>query len=73
MPEGIAEIGSPTDVLIQAVKNVGQDHEGLDAGVPRLFCRRVGEVFAFEVGMLLKPACCCDYLKGISGSYKYLA
>jgi hypothetical protein len=39
--ESIPEIRRPVDVSAQALENVGQHHQGLDAGVPWLCGSRI--------------------------------
>ena len=71
--ECVAEVRSPAHVLIKLLQHIGQRYQGLDAGVPRLLCRRIDQRFVLQIGILAHPPSGFDDFEGISGCHQYLA
>jgi hypothetical protein len=63
--ERVAQIIHPSDILIETVQHVRKHHQGLHAGIPRLFRHRVSQRLALQLGILLEPAAGGDDFEGI--------
>lgn len=50
--EGIPQVRRPLDVVRKPFCHVRQSRQRLHAGVPRLFCHRIGQGFVFQVFVL---------------------
>jgi len=70
--ERVAQIGGPLDVVCQALYHVGQTSQGLDAWIPRLLRRSIGERFVLQSRVLRKPLLELDDLEGIRGCRQHL-
>jgi hypothetical protein len=63
----VAEVSSPLDVVGEALDDVGEGCEGLDAWIPGLLSDGVSESFVLQGGILFQPLMELNDLKGISG------
>jgi hypothetical protein len=69
----IAQIGGPGDVVIQALQNVGEHHQGLYARVPILLLRGLGETRSGEAGTPLEPLISLHHFQRIRAGHHDLA
>ena len=65
---GVAEGGSPGEVLVHVFKDRRKLCEGLYARVPGLLVDFFPQLFPLEGGVTMHPAVCLDNLSGIGGS-----
>jgi hypothetical protein len=70
--KGVAEVSRPLDIVSQALDQIGQGGQGLNAGVPRLLGHSIGERFVLQARILCKPLLKLDNLERIRGSGKSL-
>jgi hypothetical protein len=68
----IAEIRCPLDIVSQALDQVGQSSQRLDAWVPRLLGHCISKGFVFHPRILRKPLLELNNLKRIRGGGKGL-
>jgi hypothetical protein len=68
----IAEIRCPLNIVSQALDQVGQSSQSLDAWIPRLLGNRIRKGFIFQPRILRKPLLELNNLKRIRGGGKGL-
>ena len=71
--ERVAQIGGPGDVIIQPLQDVGEYHEGLNAGIPVLLLRGLRASGSVEAGVSLQPLISLDQFQRISAGHQDLA
>jgi hypothetical protein len=68
----VAEISCPLDIVSQALDQVGQSGQGLDAWVPCLLGHSISKGFIFQPRIFRKPLLKLNNLKRIRGGGKGL-
>ena len=71
--ESVSQLRGPSDIIAQLLDHVGHYHHGLDAGVPRLFFRCIGQRLALQVLILSHPLLELNDLERVGGSDQGLA
>ena len=71
--KSVSKICRPRDVLVQAFDEVWKNDQRLDAGVPVLLLRRLGESRACEPGVPLEPLRGLHQFERIRRGHQYLA
>jgi len=71
--KSVAEVRSPTYVLIQPRQDVGKGNQSLNTGIPILLLRLVHQILPLEVAMLLQPLLRFHYLNGVCTGSQNLA
>ena len=71
--ESVSQLRGPSDIIAQLLDHVGHYHHGLDAGVPRLFFRCIGQRLALQVLILSHPLLELNDLERVGGSDQRLA
>src|SRR5579864_4334745 len=69
----VAQIGRPRDVVIQPLQNIGKHYQSLNARVPILLLRGLGECRSVEAGITLEPLISLHYFQWIRTGYHDLA
>jgi hypothetical protein len=70
--ECVSQIRRPLDIARHALYYVWKLYQSLDAWVPRLFCHRVRQPFAFQILVPIHPLLQLDDLEWISRSSQRL-
>lgn len=70
--KGVSEIGRPLYVLIHAIQDIRHEDQCLNAGVPRLLLRGVGQGLALEIRVLADPSSRFHDFQRICGCDEYL-
>src|SRR5258706_10651587 len=70
--EGIAQIRGPLNVVCQALYDIGQRGQSLDAWIPGLFHDGIGECLILQTGILCQPLLELDEVQRICGGRKGL-
>jgi hypothetical protein len=65
--EGVAQVGSPLNVVCQALRHVRQSGQGLHTGVPRLLLHGISEGLVLQSLILCKPLLKLNDFERISG------
>jgi hypothetical protein len=70
--ERIAHIGSPANVVGEALYHIGQSGQCLNTWIPWLFCHSIGERLVFEPWVLRQPLLELNDFEWIRGSGQHL-
>ena len=69
----VAQVRGPGDVVVQALQHIREDRQGLDAGIPILLLRGLGEGGTGEPGIPLQPLEGLHHFQRIRGGHQKLA
>jgi hypothetical protein len=63
--KGVAKVGRPGDIVVQAFQHVWKHHESLDAGVPILLLSGLRKSLTLEPRIPLKPLVCLNHFQRV--------